>query len=305
MAVGPKTWNAWKSGLLHGLFQRTLEVMSGDMITDNRDARIEYAKENLRLAIADWEPTQVEDFIAKSYPSYWLTYGRDVHFRHANIVKLAKLNDENLYIDIRIDEEFEYTEITVYTPDHPGIFSQIAGAVALLGATIMDAKIVTMSDGMVMDSFSILDINNQAYNQPSKLEKLKLRITESLSGKIHLKKELAKLSKTRRSRKEDLFSVAPRIIFDNKASTTDTVIEVNGRDRVGFLYDVTSAINGLGLKINSAHITTYGEHVVDTFYVKDIFGLKIDHHVKIDRIRKELIKVVESKNKNMKLRLYN
>ena len=303
MAVGPKTWNAWKSGLLHGLFQRTLEVMSGDMITDNRDARIEYAKEDLRLALADWGRTQVEDFIAMNYPSYWLAYGRDVHFRHANIVKLAKLNDENLYIDTRIDEEFEYTEITVYTLDHPGIFSQIAGAVALLGATIMDAKIVTMADGMVMDSFSILDINNQAYNQPSKLEKLKLRITESLSGKIHLKKELAKLSKTRRSRKEDLFSVAPRIIFDNKASTTDTVIEVNGRDRVGFLFDVTSAINGLGLKINSAHITTYGEHVVDTFYVKDIFGLKIDHHVKIDRIRKELIKVVESKNKNMKLRL--
>lgn len=297
-AVGPKTWNSWKSGLLHGLFHRTLEALSGDLVVDNRGARITYAKDDLRTALADWNSTQIESFISTVYPSYWLTYGRDVHVRHANIVRSAKLNNENLYIDIRVDEEFEYTEITIYTPDHPGIFSQIAGAVALLGATIMDAKIVTMSDGMVMDSFSILDSNNQAYNQPHKLEKLKSRIIDSLSGKIYLKKELAKLSNNSLSRKEESFSVAPRIIFDNKASTTDTVIEVNGRDRVGFLYEITSAINELGLKINSAHITTYGEHVVDTFYVKDIFGLKVNHDVKMDRIRKELIKVVESSNKN-------
>ena len=297
-AVGPKTWNAWKSGLLHGLFHRTLEALSGDLVVDNRDARIAYAQDDLRTALGDWNSIQIESFISTVYPSYWLTYGGDVHIRHANIVRLAKLNNENLYIDIRVDEEFEYTEITIYTPDHPGIFSQIAGAVALSGATIMDAKIVTMSDGMVMDSFSILDSNNRAYNQPHKLEKLKSRIIDSLSGRIYLKKELAILSNNSLSKKEESFSVAPRIIFDNKASTTDTVIEVNGRDRVGFLYEITSAINELGLKINSAHITTYGEHVVDTFYVKDIFGLKVDHDVKMNRIRKELIKVVESSIKN-------
>jgi [protein-PII] uridylyltransferase len=151
-----------------------------------------------------------------------------------------------------------------------------------------------MSDGMVMDSFSILDINNQAYNQPRQVERLRKRISESLSGGIYLKKELAKLSKARMIAKEESFSVAPRVIFDNRASATDTVIEVNGRDRVGFLYDVTSAINELGIKISSAHITTYGEHVVDTFYVKDIFGLKIEHEVKIGHIRDELIKAVES-----------
>ena len=93
-----------------------------------------------------------------------------------------------------------------------------------------------------------------------------------------------------------MFSVVPRIIIDNSVSTTDTVIEVNGRDRIGFLYDVTTAINALGLKINSAHITTYGEHVVDTFYVKDIFGLKISHKIKIDGIRNELLRAVAPRN---------
>jgi [protein-PII] uridylyltransferase len=292
-AVGPKTWNAWKSGLLRGLFIRTLEVLAGGIVEDNRQARIARAQENLREALNDWDPGQIEEFIATGYPPYWLTYGNDVHVRHANIVRQAKLGDQQLYIDIRVDKEFEFTEITIYTPDHPGIFSQIAGAVALMSATIMDAKIVTMSDGMVIDSFSILNINNQAFNQPRQVERLRKRISESLSGGIHLKKELAKLSKARMIAKEGSFSVAPRVIIDNRASATDTVIEVNGRDRVGFLYDVTSAISELGIKISSAHITTYGEHVVDTFYVKDIFGLKINHKVKIDHIRDELIKAVE------------
>jgi [protein-PII] uridylyltransferase len=292
-AVGPKTWNAWKSGLLRGLFVRTLEVLAGGIVEDNRQARIVRAQENLREALSDWEPEQVEEFIATGYPSYWLTYGNDVYVRHANIARQAKLDGEQLYIDIRVDEEFEFTEITVYTPEHPGIFSQIAGAVALMNATIMDAKIITMSDGMVMDSFSILDIDNKAYNQPRQVGRLRQRISESLSGKIYFKKELAKLSKTRMIANEGSFNVAPRVIFDNKASATDTVIEVNGRDRIGFLYDVTSVINELGLKISSAHITTYGEHVVDTFYVKDIFGLKIDHRAKIDHIRDGLINAVE------------
>jgi [protein-PII] uridylyltransferase len=292
-AVGPKTWNAWKSGLLRGLYQRTLEVMSGDMVTDNREHRIIHAKESLRERLKDWPEEEVEDFISTGYPAYWLAYDTEVHTRQAEIVREAKAKNENLHIDIRVDDEFEYTEITVYTPDHPGIFSQIAGAVALSGATIMDAKIVTMSDGMVMDSFSILDINNQAYNQPRQLARLQTRIEDTLASKLYLDQELEKASKSGLMKKEGLFSVVPRIIVDNSASTTDTVIEVNGRDRVGFLYDVTAALNGLGLKITSAHITTYGEHVVDTFYVKDIFGLKITGEPKLDLIREELLKAIE------------
>jgi [protein-PII] uridylyltransferase len=291
-AVGPKTWNAWKSGLLRGLFQRALEMMSGDMVSDNREARINHAKEDLRAVLTDWSPDDIEDFISTGYPAYWLAYDTAVHQRHGEIIREAKANDKNLHIDIRIDDEFEYTELTVYTPDHPGIFSQIAGAVALSGATIMDAKIVTMSDGMVLDSFSILDINNQAYKHERQLARLRKRIEETLAGKLHLTEELAKAAKSGLMKKEELFSVAPRIIFDNNASSTDTVIEVNGRDRVGFLYDVTSTLNALGLKITSAHITTYGEHVVDTFYVKDIFGLKINSDVKLEHFRAELLKAV-------------
>ncbi|MDE0703497.1 MAG: ACT domain-containing protein, partial [Rhodospirillaceae bacterium] len=74
--------------------------------------------------------------------------------------------------------------------------------------------------------------------------------------------------------------------------STDSVIEVNGRDRPGFLHDVTAALLKLGLKISSAHILTYGERAVDVFYVKDVFGLKVTHDDKIEEIRERLMEAV-------------
>ena len=73
------------------------------------------------------------------------------------------------------------------------------------------------------------------------------------------------------------------------------MIELNGRDRTGLLFDITSAITALGLQIASAHITTYGERVVDVFYVKDVFGLKVDGESKLKRIEKSLLKALAPK----------
>jgi [protein-PII] uridylyltransferase len=82
--------------------------------------------------------------------------------------------------------------------------------------------------------------------------------------------------------------VPPRVLIDNTASATHTVIEVNGRDRPGLLYDVTRGLTDLGLQISTAKISTFGERVVDVFYVKDVFGVKIEHQRKIEDIRARL-----------------
>ena len=291
-AVGPTTWNNWKSGLLRGLYLRALEVMSGDMMSENRTQRIEAAKNQLREAAADWDQAELEDYISTGYAAYWLAYDCGTHLRHAEIVREAKQRDLTLHIDTRIDDEFDFTEITIYTPDHPGLFNQIAGAMALAGATIMDAKIVTMSDGMVLDSFSIRDAQSGAFTEPAKLQRLYTRIEDGLAGKYNPAEELAKSPESILGRRQQYFNVAPRVLIDNRASSTDSVIEVNGRDRPGFLHDVTAALLKLGLKISSAHILTYGERAVDVFYVKDVFGLKVTHDDKIEEIRERLMEAV-------------
>ena len=291
-AVGPSTWTNWKSGLLRSLYLRTLEALSADMVMENRAERIALVKYRLRDALTEWPTADIDAHMSMGYPGYWLSYDQDSLVRHANIVREARVKKRSLVIESRADDEFEYSEITIYAPDHPGIFSEIAGAMALSGVTIVDAKIATMSNGMVLDSFSVLDAQERAVTRPDKLKRIYQRIESVLAGKLQLKQELETARQGALSRREESFSVASRVIIDNKLSTTNTIIEVHGRDRVGFLFDVTSALTNLGLKISSAHITTFGEEVVDTFYVKDIFGLKVTHDSKLKKIREVLLDAV-------------
>ncbi len=89
------------------------------------------------------------------------------------------------------------------------------------------------------------------------------------------------------------FKVLPRVNFDNEASTTATVVEVRGLDRPGFLFDVASALFDSGLSISSAMICTYGERVVDVFYVRDGYGHKISHPARLKAVEARLLAAVE------------
>jgi [protein-PII] uridylyltransferase len=86
----------------------------------------------------------------------------------------------------------------------------------------------------------------------------------------------------------DIFTVPPRVLIDNKASRTHTVVEVNGRDRPGLLFELTRALTQLNLQISSAKISTFGEKVVDVFYVKDLFGHKVEQENRLKAIRERL-----------------
>ena len=90
--------------------------------------------------------------------------------------------------------------------------------------------------------------------------------------------------------------MSPRVLIDNKASLTHTVIEVNGRDRPALLFELTRALTGLNLQISNAKISTYGEKVVDVFYVKDLFGHKVEHDQRLKDIRERLLEVMADRN---------
>jgi [protein-PII] uridylyltransferase len=71
------------------------------------------------------------------------------------------------------------------------------------------------------------------------------------------------------------FRRTPKVTVNNELSNQATVIEISGLDRPGLLSDLTRALSALNLDIASAHIITYGERVVDSFYVTDLTGAKI------------------------------
>ena len=198
-------------------------------------------------------------------------------------------------MESKINHVFNYAEVTVYAPDQPGLFSDISGVMALTNVNIVGAKISTRSDGMVLDTFAFLDASNQPTTEQNKINRLILALEDLLSGQFNVSERFRGAKKINKNKKPKPFNVASRVLFDNNASSTNTVLEINGRDRMGLLYELTKALTDLGLKISSAHITTFGVEVVDTFYIKDSFGLKVTHHKKQKKIREELIRIVNSK----------
>lgn len=291
-AVGPNVWNGWKGGLLRELYQRSEEIMMGGL-GEGRDSRIKGAQQALReeLLQAKWPEADIDAHLARAYPNYWTGFDTATHVRHARMVREAEATKAPLSVESRVDAKRSVTEITVYTSDHPGLFSQIAGAMAVSGANIVDAKIITLANGMALDTFWVQDSEGGAFDSSPKLARLSTVIEQVLSGRMWLDKELA-ARKGKLPSRAHVFKVPPRVIVDNKASSAYTLLELNGRDRPGLLYDLTAAMTRTGLQIASAHISTYGERVVDVFYVKDVFGLKVGHERKLEQVRSELLKAL-------------
>jgi [protein-PII] uridylyltransferase len=94
------------------------------------------------------------------------------------------------------------------------------------------------------------------------------------------------------------FTVEPQVVIDNTLSDALTVIEINGLDRPGLLYDVTREISDLNLDIASAHIATFGEKAVDVFYVTDLTGKKIKSATRETLIRERLTKVLVARQES-------
>jgi [protein-PII] uridylyltransferase len=146
-----------------------------------------------------------------------------------------------------------------------------------------------MTNGMALDTFWVQDAAGGAFDQPHRIAKLAVLIEQALSGHLRLSQEIPKLAQAVLGRRMRAIHVPPRVVVDNRASNAYTVLEVNGRDRPGLLHDVTAAISEQGLQIASAHVTTYGVRAVDVFYVKDVFGLKVENERKLASLRDALL----------------
>ncbi len=288
-AVSPKVWNGWKATLLRELYARVAEVLEGGLSTTERDARITRVKEVVAEMLGDWTPAEREDFLSLGYPSYWLGFDPESIERHGRMIRDAKARSAPLTVHTEVLPARAVTEIVVYTADHAGLFSRIAGALAIAGASIVDARIHTLTDGMALDTFWIQDANGGPFDTPHRLARLAALVEQALSGRLRLASEIRKATRTTVPARMRAIHVPPRVVVDNRASNRHTVIEVNGRDRPGLLHDVTAAISDEGLQIASAHVTTYGVRAVDVFYVKDVFGMKVENDRKLYQLRKALL----------------
>jgi [protein-PII] uridylyltransferase len=159
----------------------------------------------------------------------------------------------------------------------------------MCSANIVDAKIFTTTDGMAIDLFSIQDAEGRPLSDERRIERLRDTAMRVLGGEV-VPRSVIDARQVRR--REEAFRVEPRVLVDNSASDSHTVIEVNGRDRPGLLHDLTRGLHVAGLSIHSAQIATYGERAIDVFYVKDGYGRKVTHPARIESVKAALLEAL-------------
>jgi [protein-PII] uridylyltransferase len=178
----------------------------------------------------------------------------------------------SLATEVATDATRGVTELTVLAPDHPRLLSIIAGACAVAGANIVDAQIYTTTDGLALDTIAV----SREFEHDDDEVRRAGRVADGIEKALHGERALPEIAKRVPAKgRLKAFAIEPEISINNQWSHRYTVIEVIGLDRPGLLYELTATISRLNLNIASAHVATFGERVVDVFYVTDLLGAKI------------------------------
>jgi [protein-PII] uridylyltransferase len=289
--VGPGVWNGWKGQLLRTLYYETELLLTGGFSEVSRSERAQHARARLAEALADWPEAERRRYLGLHYENYLLTVDLDEQRRHADFIREADRTGRRLATMVRTRAFEAVTEITVLAPDHPRLLSIIAGACAAAQANIVDAHIFTTSDGRALDTILISREFDRDEDEHRRAMRVGRVIEDVLSGKTWLPEIIEKRARGKRASRA--FRIEPRADIRNALSNRFSVIEVSGLDRPGLLWEITGALSDLSLDIASAHITTFGERVIDTFYVTDLTGQKIENPTRQAAIRARLIEVLE------------
>ncbi len=234
------------------------------------------------------------------YDNYLLTVGIEDQLRHAEFIREADRAGTKLATMVKTHDFEAVTEVTVLAPDHPRLLSVIAGACAAAGGNIVDAQIFTTADGRALDTILISREFDRDEDERRRGQRVGRLIEDMLAGKVWLPGMIEKRARKKRGAKA--FRIEPEAGIRNSLSNRFSVIEVTGLDRPGLLSEITGTLSDLSLDIASAHITTFGEKVIDTFYVTDLTGQKIDSQARLDAIRKRLIETLEGSAERPKSR---
>ncbi|HET9354683.1 MAG TPA: [protein-PII] uridylyltransferase [Sphingomicrobium sp.] len=271
-AVGPGTWNDWKRQLLRQLFDATEEKLRPGHQQRGRSEETARRQAELRAALG-WPAAGFRAHARRLPDSYWIA--EPLAWQKANALQVASAEAMvgEIAPSVAVDDEPDLaaTRVSVFSPDRPGLFYRICAGLAAAGASIVDARIHTTRDGMALDNLVVHNSQGRAYGDRRMRSRLGRSVLSAITGDAL--PELPALAPVERRRAA--FSIAPSVFVDRRASSRTTVVEVKARDRSGLLARLALAIHSQGHQVHSAHIATYGERAVDTFYLTNTAGRKL------------------------------
>jgi [protein-PII] uridylyltransferase len=187
-------------------------------------------------------------------------------------------------VDVTHRRRLGNTLLTFVCRDRLGLFAMLAGTLAAFDLNILDAKVYTRSDGLVVDSFQVVDAEGKVVTEAELWDRFREVMEDLLAGRMTLDEVLGKNRRFLRLKQRVHFDIPTVVEFDLSASEDATVLEVLTPDRHGLLARIASFLADEGVSISRAKISTEGPRAVDAFYVTDAGGRKVTDTARLQEL---------------------
>ncbi len=282
--TNPKLWNGWKQALLHELYNSTRNLLRNRTFLSRESAML--VEEKRQAALEQLLP---EGFKESACRALWEQFGGDYHLQHSveSVVwhtrHILRQGTENpTLIQIRRTLSGSSNVIFVYTRDRDDLFSRVVASMEQLNLNIVQARVVSTTDGYDLYTLHILGPLNQVVTDTDEMQ----HIVETLRLNLEREKPLRPVHRKPRILRN--FNVPTRITFSQHPEKELTLMEINAGDMPGLLSRLGESMDGLGIRVHNARINTLGEQAQDIFYITTRNGEKITQEVQQATIRKAL-----------------
>jgi [protein-PII] uridylyltransferase len=291
-AVGPDVWTPWKGDLLIQLYEKTRDVLERGEFTPERAREIMVAvkKSILKITPRHFDEAQLKLYLETMPPRYFLAFRPEEILRHFEWI--AASPDKKFIFHQVPNNRGNYNEVFLRTVNSPRLFEQVTGALAANQVNILALEQFFDKKGEALLLLKVTDRQNRLLFEARRFETVKMDLQEVIYGKLpveeyYVRKGEPGLYQSRGTHK------APSVAIDQDVSPYYTVIDIYADDRIGLLYDLASVMRKLNLFVEVSKISTKVDQVSDAFYVKDIFGHKINDRTKIKTVKASILEVLE------------
>ena len=293
LATGPMASSDWKIMLLIELFFKVRRILqSGTLASPDATRTVEEHKAALsRSLVGAFSGTEITELMDQVSTRYFLNVPLEdmvEHFRMA-----LGMEDHKLSWTLKKVRHAPVTHVILCSRDRPGLFSKMVGVFTLHNISVLSGNIYTLKNGL---AFDLYDVTNPL--DPLREEEMWSKVLEdarqAIEDKLPLDELISRKAQTV-SFEESLLPYHPaeRVRVDNEGSDFFTILEVGGGTRMGLLYDLAKRIFALGLDIRFAKVNSDKEKMTGVFYVRDASGQKIYENSLIEKVRREILGVLQ------------
>ncbi len=275
LATGPEAFSPWKAMLLQELYVKVRHILEhSDLASPPVLTHLAELPGQVAALLADeFGPDDVERFLEPMTDYYLASVDPATVAEHIRVESRLKKGD--LIFTWRERPRRDACEVTIYTHDRPGLFSQMAGVLTLHDINILQAQVYTRQNGVALEIFQV-DYPLDREFLDEKWARVAADAQRVVRGRLCLEYRLAIKTAPLPARRLEVPRKPPQVNVDNDTSDFYTLVEVTAHDRLGLLYDITRVLFGLQLSVHIAKVATKDDRIHDVFYVLDFFGQKVD-----------------------------